>query len=702
MRLKTQISSYPRLVATALAVSTFFATSSGYAQIGKTDPDPTLDESAVLYYDGFDYANDGQRHINPYAATLEDAFIFAHPDITYPGLPFYESNYPRLLENNHYAVVSPKDIFNGIDLLGLTDYSWPNLIGYGMDADGNVAGGAMVINAGNTPGVMYQREGLIEKGNYYKFTFDLFVANPGVGIRMIIHNGDKTRRIMATPVIAGIGQNASDEWVSYEVFFHYTDLAVCASSDALQIGLQNYNMVTSNNDYAIDNVRLVKLSSAPAGSVFIVNSLCATPPTAANDVHSQPWSTSTTSSFNVLSNDVLADGTTSPDINPWTGTYNSTFEFILPAGATLSADKSEVTVPGEGKWKINFDGTANFTPATGFIGNPTPIRYIITENTTGLSSPPATITVIYSDISTSPLAQDDIEEDKNAEGNYVVNIFTNDILDADASTAVSPPGTTTIQVVHPLNPSITYTSTSSAGIPNILIPNEGQWAYDDNGTFTFTPELGFTGKPSPLTYRFLEPTSNVWSNWANIIVGSDDPLPMNWLSFELNGANVAVNLTWSVVSETRTKGFDIERSHDGKNWSTIGFVQGRATNNQSTSVADYHFVDAKPITGLNMYRLKQLDFDGSYSYSQIRLFKVEQAAQLLLFPNPIQDEMLTVSGLEAGANIQIYDLNGRVVAATTVQTTIQKIDVSELVSGNYILEVINLDGTISSSKFVKK
>ena len=73
-------------------------------------------------------------------------------------------------------------------------------------------------------------------------------------------------------------------------------------------------------------------------------------------------------------------------------------------------------------------------------------------------------------------------------------------------------------------------------------------------------------------------------------------------------------LTWSTASELNNKGFYIERSADGRNWVEIGFVEGSGT---TTQLNHYSFSD-KNVAGLKLfYRLKQIDYDGSYSYSNI-------------------------------------------------------------------------------------
>jgi len=95
-------------------------------------------------------------------------------------------------------------------------------------------------------------------------------------------------------------------------------------------------------------------------------------------------------SIDILANDTLEDGSVAvaDDVN---------VTLIAPIGGTVNKDGS-VTVPGEGTWTYNKDtGILTFSPIEGFMGNPTPITYVLTEIATGLQSSPATVTVAYND-----------------------------------------------------------------------------------------------------------------------------------------------------------------------------------------------------------------------------------------------------------------------------------------------------------------
>ncbi|MEM6725683.1 MAG: T9SS type A sorting domain-containing protein, partial [Bacteroidota bacterium] len=112
-------------------------------------------------------------------------------------------------------------------------------------------------------------------------------------------------------------------------------------------------------------------------------------------------------------------------------------------------------------------------------------------------------------------------------------------------------------------------------------------------------------------------------------------LPIELISFEAEAQdNFTTYLEWETLTELNNDYFTIERSFDGRNFEAILQVEG-AGNSQQTLW--YEAIDPSPQIGINYYRLKQTDFDGTYSYSEIRTAKFEHDTDLGLidvFPNP--------------------------------------------------------------------
>jgi CshA-type fibril repeat protein len=195
----------------------------------------------------------------------------------------------------------------------------------------------------------------------------------------------------------------------------------------------------------------------------------------------------------ILLNDTLNDGTT-----PAPNDVNVTL--IAPANGVLNADGS-VSVAGEGTWRYDpTTGVLSFTPVNGFIGNPTPIEYTITDVNTGLTSLPVSVTIIYDTAANNPIANDDISID---------NIITEDVSIAILSNDVLHNGT------HPISSDVIITLIAPEGAiqnsdTNVTVLGEGSWIYDNTtGELTFTPESQFEGNPTPIRYTLTEIATNL-------------------------------------------------------------------------------------------------------------------------------------------------------------------------------------------------
>ncbi len=182
-----------------------------------------------------------------------------------------------------------------------------------------------------------------------------------------------------------------------------------------------------------------------------------------------------------------------------------------------------------------------------------------------------------------------------------------------------------------------------------------------------------------------------------IFTGTDannNPLPVTLLAFNAQKIEEDVKLTWKTASELNNKGFYIERSVDGLNFETIGFVKGKGN---SEMVISYGFVDQNAFenTGINKlyYRLNQVDFDGTNSYSELKQVEKEVSLGLKvgLYPNPFAQSFTIALNLVQTETIaiEVLDVNGRSLNrfVKSAQAAVTITELNELASGVYFIRI---------------
>jgi hypothetical protein len=152
-----------------------------------------------------------------------------------------------------------------------------------------------------------------------------------------------------------------------------------------------------------------------------------------------------------------------------------------------------------------------------------------------------------------------------------------------------------------------------------------------------------------------------FSPWT--IAKNSHPLPIELISFTSVCENNVVDLNWSTASETNNDFFTVERSKDDQTWESIATISG-AGNSNATLL--YSAKDLQPIAGLSYYRLKQTDFNGAYSYSQIVPSSCGENVQFDLLsvkPSNAENEIVIQFSASEGEQYTaaIYDAQGRMI-----------------------------------------
>jgi surface protein len=186
-------------------------------------------------------------------------------------------------------------------------------------------------------------------------------------------------------------------------------------------------------------------------------------------------------------------------------------------------------------------------------------------------------------------------------------------------------------------------------------------------------------------------TSPSIGNWIINDAGpSCTPLPITLLSFTAQAqANNTALLQWATATETNNKGFYVERSPNGANWTDLTFVNSQATDGNSSVQLNYQYTDNNPLAGENYYRLKQVDLNGTVAYSEVQELNFNK--QLQVSPNPASGEVRVT--LPTGASNVPYKLigtDGKVILSGTMNNIggYGRISVSNISAGMYFLQII--------------
>lgn len=175
-------------------------------------------------------------------------------------------------------------------------------------------------------------------------------------------------------------------------------------------------------------------------------------------------------------------------------------------------------------------------------------------------------------------------------------------------------------------------------------------------------------------------------------------LPVKFGALSASTANNIVKLSFNIESELNSSSYAIERSITGQNFIAVGTVEAK-------NLRTYNFIDNTANTGTNYYRIKAIDNNGSYMYSNaIKVNTNNTKAELSVFPNPIKNGKLNVqvSGIVRGEyKVNIYTITGALVYTTSLSsegTSIAKtIDLPNNVkNAAYTLEITN--GSFRNSK----
>ncbi|MBL7738492.1 MAG: DUF4082 domain-containing protein [Chitinophagaceae bacterium] len=177
-----------------------------------------------------------------------------------------------------------------------------------------------------------------------------------------------------------------------------------------------------------------------------------------------------------------------------------------------------------------------------------------------------------------------------------------------------------------------------------------------NGIYDYTNAPVFPGS-----------TFNAANYWVDVRFTPTFPLPVTLSDLKAVTSNKDVAVSWKTSSENNNKGFEVQRSNNGADWYTLGFVNGAG---ESTSIKNYSYTDRSLAPGTYYYRLNQKDFDGRSKISSVVTATISGKGQVSLFqnyPNPFKGTSTIRFDLPVAQKVRlsVVDIAGREVKLLT-------------------------------------
>lgn len=179
---------------------------------------------------------------------------------------------------------------------------------------------------------------------------------------------------------------------------------------------------------------------------------------------------------------------------------------------------------------------------------------------------------------------------------------------------------------------------------------------------------------------------------------TNNPLPVSLLTFNAILNNKQVDLNWTTASELNNDYFTVEKTIDGSNFEFVATVDGAGNSNQKLY---YGAIDYNPFEGLSYYRLKQTNFDGGFSYSNLVPINRTDDKLISIYPNPSSDGKVVLAVQNNGdpfVTIEVTDINGKSIQTSTykvIKNQILNISFDNLTNGIYMVRVSGKSGIVN-------
>ncbi|WP_167855273.1 T9SS type A sorting domain-containing protein [Hymenobacter wooponensis] len=300
---------------------------------------------------------------------------------------------------------------------------------------------------------------------------------------------------------------------------------------------------------------------------------------------------------------------------------------------------------------------------------------IVGQNATGTLQVTPTTSTTYTVTTNTPNCG-------NSTVTQVISISANE-LTASASPANITTGNSSTLTVN--GGTGTYQWYANSGNGNVLIAT------------TTDPSISVTPlATTQYTVRGTTATGNCADDAITRVILNGKTLPVTLTSFSASRQSSNVYAKWATANELNNAYFEVQRSTDSKSFTTIGKVAGNGT---TATGASYSFTDKSPLAATSYYRLRQVDTDGTSSYSSVVAISSADKIEASFYPNPTNSQVTlpVVNGL---VQYRIYNATGQNVA-TGQAAGGSTVDIQHVPMGVYFLELISAEKH-NVQRFVKQ
>jgi len=230
-------------------------------------------------------------------------------------------------------------------------------------------------------------------------------------------------------------------------------------------------------------------------------------------------------------------------------------------------------------------------------------------------------------------------------------------------------------------------SNSESNNPNqlVLMKRESNYDGDSWGSPVDNADAAYSGNMGDVVFS----VNNNITEFSQFFISRTIVLPVELLSFDVEAqANQRVLVNWTTENEIDLERYEIEKSTDGHEWEMIGYVFA----NVSLGRSDYDFIDHDPANGVNYYRLKSIDLNGDYEYSEVKSATIsnDESTEFEVYPNPASDHVNVIINetKELETMILLYNQSGQKIMEAGINRDL-RLDTSKLTAGLYLMVIQN-------------